>query len=100
MGSTIIMNGLCLISGIGGIIGSCGCIGRSEGMHGALEIPTVETLDLWLPVIGVWSATTKFALADHTRSGQFFLPAIARSADLRGRRSVLGGARMHVSQIH
>ena len=60
----------------------------------------IDGMLIWMPVIGVWSATTKFALADHTRSGQFLLPAIARSADLRGRRSVLGGARMYVSQIH
>ena len=47
----------------------------------------------------VWVTTTKFAVVDHTRSGQFFLPAIARSGNLGGWRSVLGGARMYGSQL-
>ena len=47
----------------------------------------------------VWVTTTKFAVVDHTRSGHFYLPAIARSGNLGGRRSVLGGARMYGSQL-
>ena len=31
----------------------------------------------------VWVTTTKFAVVDHTRSGQYVLPAIARSGNRR-----------------
>ena len=47
----------------------------------------------------VWVTTTKFAVVDHTRSGKYFLPAIARSGNLGGWRSVLGGALMYVSPL-
>ena len=35
----------------------------------------------------------------HTLRGKYFLPAIARSGNLGGWRSVLGGARMYGSQL-